>query len=793
MAQAAVGALVRNDTGVALHCVGRCPKPVTVQAVQQSISIPAGPLTPALNRLAAQASLQILFDANLAQGKTTRGVRGNLTPAQALDALLAGTGLTARFSGANQVVLSANAALSNTGAIASNGGFVLDAITIYGARDATTLESTTASVGIVTAEEIKRGQIATIQDSFRRLGNVADNAFLDSGFAIRGLSSEGFVPSNSLVGSLYIDGVLQTLNGARRGARSLWDVEQVEVYRGPQSTLSGRAAMAGAIYVKTKDPTFTNEGEISGTVGSHNRVGTALMLNTTALEDQVALRFAGSFDRFKSELNYPDYAGYSRYRDITTDLNYSLRGKMLIAPKEMPNTKALLSYSYSHDSPLTREIFSNAAISFREKRGDLYRFPSWAEVRTTKVHNASLQVTHDFSDNLRFTSISALHHSHNARPSVNEGTPGEANVTIGNQYDTLFTQEVRLNYEGGPWKWVAGLYGSHQHYDTLVSTRVAAIRAYGETLDRKTANLAAFGEATYEFHPTWYFTVGGRADYSRIGASIFSWSETAGFYTDDTYPAKFNEFNFVPKIGLSKDLAEGHKLGFTYTQGFRTGGYYINYRTLKPAYYDPEKSHAYELSYKGRFLNDKLRVNANLFFNKYQNQQIEIRPDINDPFYRETSNAASSQSWGFEIEPAWQVTDQFSAFVSLGYLNTKFLKFDHASYGDLSGKPWPEAPEWTVGFGGHYSFDNGFYVSADAKFTSRYLARFGTDPQDQIDSRIIVNAQTGYRKDNWEINAFVENLFDVRYYTVTDMEAFPNAYAQLGKGRILGLNVKARF
>lgn len=75
------------------------------QTVGQSISISAGPLTPALNSLAAQAGLQILYDASLAQGRTTRGVRGTLTPDQALDAVLAGTGLSARFAGTNQVVL----------------------------------------------------------------------------------------------------------------------------------------------------------------------------------------------------------------------------------------------------------------------------------------------------------------------------------------------------------------------------------------------------------------------------------------------------------------------------------------------------------------------------------------------------------------------------------------------------------------------------------------------------------------------------------------------------------------
>lgn len=88
------------------------------------------------------------------------------------------------------------------------------------------------------------------------MANVMDGDWADAGFIIRGVSSEGLVPGSAPLATLYIDGVQQTVRGARRGARGLFDVEQVEVYRGPQSTLSGRAAMAGAIYIKTKDPTF---------------------------------------------------------------------------------------------------------------------------------------------------------------------------------------------------------------------------------------------------------------------------------------------------------------------------------------------------------------------------------------------------------------------------------------------------------------------------------------------------------------------------------------------------------
>lgn len=760
---------------------------------QFGFDIPAKPVPQAVNDIGRVAGLSVVFRENRPISATGNPVRGTMGAEQALSTLLAGTGLNYSFSNPTTVQVFEVAATGSDAPVSVEGVTLLDTITIYGAQNATTLDGTLASVGVVTAGDIEAGQIGDFRQAFRRLANVGDSGLLDSGFSIRGMSSEGFVPSASLLGSLYVDGVLQTMNGMRRGARSLYDVEQVEVYRGPQSTLSGRAATAGAIYIKTKDPVFDQEGEISGTVGTDNLVGTAFMVNTPALDDQVAIRIAGAFEQHKTDISYPSWEGYDRIGDLKRDTNYFIRGKVLIAPSEMPDTRALLSYSFSHDSPIDREIGSGADFDREDNRGDYYRYPAWKEVRTTRVHNAGLEVTHDFSDQLRLTSLTGLHHSITDRPSINEGTPGEINVGYGTQYDTLATQEMRLNYDGDRWKWVGGLYGSYQYYDTLVHTTLAP--GYYETRekqDRETVNLAAFGEATYEFAPSWHFTLGGRVDYTRVDATIVSYSNNFGVISERENPAQFDEINFVPKIGLSKDLAEGHTLGLTYSQGFRTGGYYINYRSLEAAYYDPEKSQNYELSYKGRFLGDQLTLNANLFYTKYTDQQIEVRPDPNDYAYRETSNAASSRAWGFEVEPTWQVNDRFSMFASIGYLNTKFIEFDHASYGDLSGQPFPEAPEWTIGLGGRYEFDNGFYVGADAKYTSPQLSVFGIFPQDRLDERFIVNAQVGYRTDRWEINAFAENLLDERYYTWLDRDAFGTP-AQLGAGRSFGLNVKAKW
>jgi len=202
-----------------------------------------------------QSGTQVSALGDLVRGLSSPGVTGSMTAEAALSRLLAGTGISYQRTDANTVTLVKHQ--TDSPAVTT-----LGPITVYGARTTQTLNDVTSSVGIVTGETIEERQVRSFRDSFRLMANVRDSDFNDAGFVIRGINSEGLTPGGAPVASLYVDGIQQTVQGARRGARGLWDVEQVEVYRGPQSTLAGRAALAGAIYVKTKDP--TNKFEVGG-------------------------------------------------------------------------------------------------------------------------------------------------------------------------------------------------------------------------------------------------------------------------------------------------------------------------------------------------------------------------------------------------------------------------------------------------------------------------------------------------------------------------------------------------
>lgn len=752
-------------------------------AKRYEIDLPAQPLADAIAALSAQTGTPVVYTEPSVAARQAPALSGSFTAEEALDRLLAGSGLQSTYT--------ASGALTLGKAPEDSGVLRLAPLQVYGAKTTTVLEDTLASVSVVTEEEIEKRQLGSFREAFRTMGNVMDGDWTDAGFVIRGINSEGLTPGGAPLASVYVDGAQQTVQGARRGARGLWDVEQVEVYRGPQSTLSGRAALAGAVYVKTKDPVFEREAKVQSTVGTDSTVGGAFMANTPVLDDQVALRISGEYETSESDINYPDYESFDRYDEFSEDEYYQLRGKLLVQPNSMPDTSGLLTYSFSHDSPSIRDVAGpGLGFDYGDKRGD-FNLPVFSEARTAETHNLSFELTHDVNSMLTFTSLTTYSGTDLNRPSVNEGTAGETNITRGTQEQYVATQELRANYASGRWAGVLGVYLAKEESDVGYQRPDYFGRSDVSETNSEAFNVALFGEATYEFVPSWKVLAGGRVDYTdETNDSFFSRNGVA--VTDRS--TSFDETVFLPKLGLIKDLAPGHTLGFTVQQGFRSGGAGVQSSTGEAYTFDAEKAWTYEASYKGTFLDGRLRTSANVFFMDWSDQQVEVQEDPTDFNSSRVTNAASSTTKGFELEGTYLFTPGFSTFASIGYVDTEFEEFEDASLGDLSGMPFPEAPEWNLAIGGFYEHKNGFFVGADAKYVSEFLSRLDFAPHEYVDSYWVANAQAGYQTGGLRLTVFAENLFDEEYFVYESKDTSGQSVAAtLGAGRVIGVTASLKF
>lgn len=675
----------------------------------------------------------------------------------------------------------------------------LETIVVYGAKNTKTLKDSLTSIGIVSASDIEDKELRSFRDAFRTLGNVMDSDWNDSGFIIRGVNSEGLTPGASPLATLYIDGVAQTTHGARRGARGLWDVQQVEVYRGPQSTISGRASLAGAIYIKTADPSFDWDVKGEATFGNLDTKGGALAFGGPLIEDQVAFRMAAEYSSSKNDIDYPTFESLALYDRFIEDEYYQVRGKILVAPSGMPDTTAVVSYSFSHDSPHANEIsgpFAGGALSgltYDDRRGD-GDTPDNIQARVGETENVSLTINHDFSSDLALTILSSYSDTAVERPSLNARDANQFAFSDGAIDQKLFTQEIRLNYTGESLDAVFGLYYADGSNDSGGHTQFFPGFDADTVYTQDVTNYSAFGELTYEFSPGWKVIVGGRADKAKQTNTSDIMVNSAPFLAGEN---DASEFNFLPKFAVMREIGDDHTLGFSVQKGFRIGGAGVVLLTLDPYEFDTETTWTYELSYKGT-ITDGLDVTANAFYTDWKNMQVELELIPGEFLSAFTTNAASSTVYGLEVEGRYTVSEELSFFASIGHVITEFEDFTNSPQGDLAGFQFPQSAKWNMAFGGNYEHESGFHAGADISYTSSMLSRFGRPPHDYLPSYWVANARIGYRMENWDITVFAENLFDNEYFVYNDYAVIEglgadDVAATLGARRLIGVSIGFDF
>ena len=379
------------------------------------------------------------------------------------------------------------------------------------------LEDTQASVGVLTELTIIEKDIQSIREAFRLFANVIDQDWVDAGFILRGVSSEGLdagrrPAGDDLCGRRGADGPGRAARIARIVGREpgrdlpgpAIDVERARGARGRDLRQDERS-----------DIRLADGGQ--ATYGEHATSEGAVMLGGPIVANRLAFRVAAEYQRSETDLNYPLYEQFSRFDEFAEDEYYQVRGKLLFTPTVLNGGRALLTYAFAHDSPLYDDIAGpGLGFEYSERRGDLNAgTPFFQANRETDNHTAVFDVTTPFSDMLAFTSTTTYAFTRLDRSSINAGTPGEVFVANGFEDQTYVTQEFRLNFNSDRLQWVAGLYGAYEQseIDQVTTNFFSGGRLDTSSPSSQTRNVAVFGEVNYEFVPTWKATLGGRLDY----------------------------------------------------------------------------------------------------------------------------------------------------------------------------------------------------------------------------------------------------------------------------------------
>ena len=566
-----------------------------------------------------------------------------------------------------------------------------DRLEATGASDITSLQQQTPNATV----QIARGSNSTLISFIRGVGQQ-DPLW-------------GFEPG---VG-LYIDDVY--VARPQGAVLDIFDINRIEVLRGPQGTLYGRNTIGGAIKYVTKrlgdEPSLTARA----TFGSYNEIN-LLASGSIPLSDTFAI--GGAIATY-------DHDGYGT--NLTTGQEHYDKDVTAYRASAEWDASADLFFRFAYDRV---EDDSSPRHGHREVNSTTGGFTPPSNVYDTQAGFTGEQavVTEGYaltgelrmSDSLTLKSISAYRSGRTETVIDFDNTPLPSLDVPAVYADHQFTQEFQALFTGSNWSGVAGVFYldslSKGRFDTIAGNLGIVIAAAGQV---ETKSVSAYADFSYDFSDRLHGSIGGRytsddktAEVYRaffLGASrspLLGGTPRPVFATRTNYTASDTFDQFTPRVSLSYDFSEDVTGYASIGQGFKSGGWDMRGdAALVPQTvngYQPETVTTYEMGLKGQAFNDRLRFASAVFYSDFQDQQITTQQVATLPATGIASvvdNAGASTIYGAEFEGTAFMTDNLSATLAVGYLKNEFDQFITLVTGapvDISSTREPQnSPEWS--------------------------------------------------------------------------------------------------
>lgn len=775
------------------------------------LDIRAGPLQSSLIEIGDRFGVEILVDGALVAGRTAPAISGVMSVQGALSRALSGTQLVATKSQNGVFVISAPADAQASQRPAP--------IIVRGQKIEQSLDEVASSVAVKGGEEIEREPGVVLDDVVNRIPNVTTTP---SGFAIRGVREQGVAGEGPAL-IVFVDGSPLSTTATAFGPLDTWDLEQVEVFRGPQSTNVGRNALAGAISLRTANPTMEWEAKGRLEAGDAGVRQAALALGGPLVDDLIAFRLAG---------NYRRSDGFVRNTFLDEDANEqeleTARFKLLIEPDDSFSLVSTTSYTENFGgvtglSP-TNGNPGNPVNSADEVIQEVtLDFPR-AEGSKTFIQAIDANLT--LTDNFAIQLISTYQDSSFTRDEDFDGTPAPLATLDGSGTNESFSQEIRLKYESEALNAVLGGYflddTSTGNNDIalpgslLFGPDFASINIEQDTLSTfQTENLAAFIDGEFSLSADLDILFGLRYDSESFDSIILSrsvvtnpplppFAQFLAFLLGETRTALSGSFDaWLPKFGVRWNASDNAIFTALVSRGYRAGGARAD--TLGNVNrFDPEFLWNYEVGARVRLFDDRLRWNTNVYFSDWTDQQVR-RPDPIIPNFTITVNAGQSELYGFESDLTFEATRDLQLYAGFGYASSEFIDFPNdgfdpalpvseANQPNFAGNRFAETPLWTANFGFTYADNDGVFGGVDANYESdRFALSENFDVNDRGE-RMVVNARIGYEIiPGLSLSAYVRNLFDEDYFVLFAAENQGRDVAFVGDPRTYAVRLDFAF
>lgn len=690
------------------------------------------------------------------------------------------------FGGSPCLAQAAPQAVAADGAVSQADTGMSD-IVVTAQRRSEPLQRVPISVSALSGEMLASRNIVNVQDFSAIAPNVSFGEL--NGFArinIRGIGNQNYFTGGDPSVTMYVDGAVISQAAAQMSA--FFDLERVEVLRGPQGTLYGRNATGGSVNLITRKPTDTFTGYVNLGLGNYDQVqaegavsgpiGGGLKARLSVLKqrrdgfgtnlfdgrdvDDANRLYARAQIEFESGIH--DFlltAQYGRERDA----NYQVHVFGGANPgRAGAPTGVLLGGTLASDP---RDMNSEAPLRNRRK---------------------TYSVTGDYTAKLAdgFTARSITNYRSYKQDFISDVDGTEKRYAAVQQIidSRQFSEEVQLNYDSSRSNAVGGLYYFHEQLDgnnnlgapggpTVAPPQGGPPGAFVTSLigDLRVRAYGVFAQGTFKLLPTVGLTGGLRySDETRHGEGTTR-APTASIPPVFTVRRISND-DLSYKVGVDWNVTPAVLAYGSFSTGFKSG--VIIVASADPAA-APEKVKAWEIGLKSDFLDRRLRVNLAAFWYDYRDLQLaQLLPGA---VTATITNAASARNKGIEAEITARPFDRLTIDAKIGYLDATFRNFQSrdprvappavSPLLNLSGNTLPYAPKWSGDIHGDFRIPLGaledkvrLTVGADAIFTSRveFSAFNQPDLAQGGNTKYDVSLRLESYDRRWSLTGWVKNL-----------------------------------
>lgn len=665
----------------------------------------------------------------------------------------------------------------------------LEKIVVTGDFQRESIQTLSASASLFSESEINQRGANFLDEMLGSTANVNFTSGASRGRYIQirgvGLRSQFVDPINPSVG-LVIDGINYSGLG---GSSLLFDIDQVEIYRGPQGTRFGADGMAGMIQMESAQATADPSLKLQVGMGTYNSREAGLAAST-GLTDDTSARV--SYFRRKSD----GYVDNLYLNDETQNQDEQVaRFKLNSQLTEHLNTVLNLHY-IDINNGYDAFTLDNSRNSVADEPGEDNQQSYAIGINNTYTGFDAFDV------NLNLSAIDTeLLYSFDEDWVCND--PSEPQLCAaglhpwGYSSTDVYTrdrddQSVNLQFNSKTGNWVAGVYYQNRDVDlereyTWLASPFAS--AY------ETSNLALYGQLATPIGPKTTLITGLRVE------------QYQGDYTDSNgFIEDTDDVMVGGKVALEYQVIDRTMIYTSITRGYKAGG--INSEALAKAKdeglnlsadffqqhtsFDPEYLWSGEFGVKGSSLDDKFTLRLAAFYMHRDNIQLKAWQVENQQFTGYVDNASSGSNYGLEIEGSYQLTEDLFLTGSAGYLNTEIDDFVTQSGLNQDGREQAQSPKYQYAFSARYNFTNELYGMIGVEGKDDYY--FSDSHNSQAPNSNLVNLSVGYEADMWAVRAWARNVFDETVPTRgfefgnDPLDGYEtHTYVQLGEPRVAGV------